>query len=115
MGTYDPTDMQAQGRERERMASERKLSADTERDDIRWLMKSRRGRRIMWRILEQSRVFQLSFNTNAMAMAFNEGNRNSGLHLLNVVHTHCPENYQTMVEEANERRAEHDRRSRNDH
>ena len=35
---------------------------------------SKRGRRIVWRFLERAGVYRLSFNTNAMAMAFAEGN-----------------------------------------
>jgi len=63
-------------------------------------MSSKRGRRILWRLLDRAGVFRLSFNTNAMAMAFAEGNRNEGLRYLALIHTLCPELYPTMVKEA---------------
>lgn len=104
MSQYDPTDLQGQRKAQEQTAQKRRLSKDNERDDIKWLMGSRRGRRIIWRQLDRAGVFRLSFNTNAMAMAFAEGNRNEGLYILDMIHRTCPELYQTMVSEANERR-----------
>lgn len=80
-------------------AAKAKLAAQTEVEDIKWLMKSHRGRRIVWRFLEQAGVFQMSFNTNAMQMAFNEGSRNSGNRLLTLVNTAAPDLYMTMVTE----------------
>ena len=44
------------------------------------------------------------FHTNAMTMAFNEGNRNNGNRVLELVHRVCPELYPVMVREANEQR-----------
>lgn len=58
-----------------------------------------RGRRIVWRLLEQAGVFRLSFNPNAMTMAFAEGNRNFGLGTLLKIHALCPELYPVMVTE----------------
>lgn len=102
---FDPTDMAA----REREDAERKLKArlevESEEADIKWLMGSRRGRRIIWRILERAGVFRLSFNTNAMQMAFAEGNKNEGIRTLAMIHSQCPELYPTMVkEQTNEQR-----------
>jgi len=44
-------------------------------------------------------VFRLSFNTNAMQMAFNEGARNAGNRTLNLIHAVAPEQYHVMVGE----------------
>ena len=93
----------------------RKLARDNEDSDFKWLMSSKRGRRIVWRQLERAGVFRLSFNTNAMAMAFAEGSRNEGLRVLTQIHTLCPELYATMVKEANDNRNVDDGSSRNDH
>ena len=61
----------------------------------------------MWRLLDQAGVFKLSFNTNAMSMAFAEGNRNYGLRALGLVHALCPELYPTMIKEnTNDRNAD---------
>lgn len=91
-----------------------RLESESEAADLKWLMGSRRGRRIVWRLLDQSGVFRLSFNTNSMQMAFNEGNRNFGNRTLAMIHAQCPELYPVMVKEnANERNT--DDGSRNDH
>jgi hypothetical protein len=81
------------------------MTRESEEADLQWLMSSKRGRRIVWRLLDRAGVFRLSFNTNAMSMAFSEGNRNEGLRILGLIHTICPNLYPTMVKEAkNERR-----------
>ena len=104
MSNFDPLDTQAQERVKATKAARDKLARDDEADGIKWLMGSRRGRRILWRLLDQSGVFRLSFSTNAMQMAFAEGNRNFGNRILSLIHTVAPELYPTMVKEnANER------------
>jgi hypothetical protein len=114
--SYDPTDIRSQERTKADTDLRNRLSQDTEKGDLKWLMGSKRGRRIVWRFLERAGVFRLSFNTNAMQMAFAEGNRNSGLNMLAQIHTLCPELYPTMLKEANDNRSNpDDDRSRNDH
>jgi hypothetical protein len=110
----DPTDLRGQERARADAELNARLARETEEGDIKWLMSSKRGRRIMWRLLDRAGVFRLSFNTNAMAMAFAEGNRNEGLRLLSQVHALCPEIYPVMVKEnANDARNYDDGTSRN--
>lgn len=102
MSEHDPLDLRGQEQSKEAKALRDKLAREQEDADLRWLMGSKRGRRIVWRLLEQSGVFKLSFNPNAMQMAFAEGNRNFGNRTLALIHTHCPELYPVMVKEANE-------------
>lgn len=97
--THDPTDIRAQERAKAQASQHAKNARDTEEADVKWLMGSKRGRRIVWRLLDQAGVFRLSFNTNAMQMAFNEGGRNAGLRLLGLINATCPELYQTMITE----------------
>lgn len=99
MSHYDPTDTVSQERAQAEKALQRKLTKDTEEGDLKWLMGSKRGRRIVWRLLDKAGVYRLSFNTNAMTTAFNEGNRNYGLHVLAQIHATCPELYTAMVKE----------------
>lgn len=106
MSHYDPHDTAAQERAKADKALRDRLAAESEEADVKWLMGSKRGRRILWRLLDQSGVFRLSFNTNAMQMAFAEGTRNFGNRMLAMIHTHCPEHYTTMVKEHNDRTAE---------
>lgn len=95
----DPTDIPSQQRARDEAAKQAKIEADNESDDCRWLMGDKRGRRLMWRDLESAGVFRPSFNSNALQMAFAEGNRNSGLRKLALIHAVCPEMYVLMMKE----------------
>lgn len=104
MSQYDPLDLKAQERTRSDKDLRDRLERESEESDIRWLMGNKRGRRIVWRLLDHAGVFRSSFNTNAMSMAFAEGNRNYGLRMLAQVHALCPEHYPVMMkEQTNER------------
>ena len=115
MSNYDPTDIRSQERAKADTDLRNKLVKDTEESDLKWLMGSKRGRRIVWRFLDRAGVFRLSFNTNSMTMAFNEGNRNEGLRILAQIHTLCPELYPVMVKEQIHDSRNADDGSRNDH
>ena len=112
--SYDPLDARSQERTKADRDTQSKLARETEESDLKWLMGSKRGRRMVWRLLDQSGVFRLSFNTNSMTMAFNEGQRNFGNRTLAQIHALCPELYPVMVKEAaNERNNLDDGTSRN--
>lgn len=100
MSTFDPTDLRGNERNKAEQEAKKRLAQEVEDEDLKWLMASKRGRRIVWRLLEVAGVFRISFNTNAMQMAFNEGNRNYGNKLLNSIHMLSPELYPVMVREA---------------
>lgn len=69
-------------------------------EDLAWLLSSKRGRRVMWRLLTNAGVYRLSYTQgDASATAFNEGQRNLGLRLLSLIMTHCSEAYASMVQE----------------
>ncbi|AQW29121.1 endopeptidase [Ralstonia syzygii subsp. celebesensis] len=115
--SYDPLDTHGQERAKADAEQRAKLARESEEADLKWLMGSKRGRRIVWRTLERAGVFRLSFNTNAMQMAFAEGNRNEGLRTLAQIHALCPELYPVMVKEAthDNRNADDGSNGRNDH
>ncbi|WP_406807919.1 hypothetical protein [Enterobacter cloacae] len=73
-----------------------------EKDDIKFVMDSEQGRRVVWGLLESGRVFAAIPPMDALAMAFNEGQRNLALELFQRVMTHCPDQYLKMAEEASE-------------
>lgn len=100
MHTHDPMDMQSQEDAKAAKALGARVVRDTDESDFKWLMGSKRGRRIVWRLLERAGVFQLSFNTNAMTMAFSEGRKNEGLRIISQIHTLCPDLYPVMTKEA---------------
>lgn len=101
MADYDPFDINA--RAEDDAAREARLSKDTEDEvgDWKWLMSNKRGRRIVWRLLEKAGVYRSSFNNSGSVTAFNEGQRNVGLRLLAITQQHCAEQYLTLLQEKN--------------
>lgn len=76
-----------------------KLARQIEADDIKWLMSSRQGRRVVWRLLEKAGVYRTSFTGNSETF-FREGQRNLGLFIVAEIHAHCPESYALMLTES---------------
>lgn len=68
-------------------------------DDIKWLLSSPRGRRLVWWLLGITGVFRTSFNASGSTTFFNEGSRNVGLQLLAKVQEHCIDRYVEMLQE----------------
>lgn len=73
-------------------------------NDIKLLMDTTHGRRVVWRILEAGRVFSSTFSVESLHMAFMEGQRNAGLSILADVMEVAPKKFQVMMLEAKERR-----------
>lgn len=67
--------------------------------DFRWIMDDPRGRRFMWRLMGQCKVFEPSFNPHGGVMNFNEGQRNVGLFLLGETNDLCPAMFPVMAAE----------------
>lgn len=72
--------------------------------DIEKQMETAQGRRIIWRLLEQCKVFATTFSAEPLVMAFNEGQRNTGLQFLADVMEVAPKKYMVMTLEAQERK-----------
>jgi hypothetical protein len=99
-GEVDPFESihdEAQAREEANKAAA--LARQVEREDIAWLMSNKRGRRLVWRLLERAGVYRSSFSSDPLAMAKNEGRRETGLMLLADVASE-PESVITMMREA---------------
>ena len=73
-----------------------------EKDDIKFVMDSEQGRRVVWGLLEKGQVFGTCFNVDPNITAFNEGQRNLALVLFQRVMAHCPDQYLKMAAEAGE-------------
>ena len=95
---HDPIDLRGQERSKEERVRLEKHARQEEREDVKWLMKSRQGRRIAWRLLQLTGVFRSSFTGNNETF-FREGMRNVGLVLMAQINEACPEQYMTMVQE----------------
>jgi hypothetical protein len=102
MSYFDPLDIRGQERARAEAEERALMASQIEIDDIKWLMSDKRGRRFVARLFERAGVWRLSFNTNALTMAFNEGTRNEGLRLLAQITAHCPDRYTDMLKESKE-------------
>lgn len=114
MSTFDPLDLRGQERAKEQSDERNKLSIEQERDDFKWLMGSKRGRRIVWRLLERTGVYRTSFTGNSETF-FREGQRNVGLMLMAQIHEVCPDQYALMLKEQNDVRKHADDGRHNDH
>ena len=100
MSNFDPLDIRSQERAQAEADEQARAEGQKEVEDLKWLMSNKRGRRFIVRQLECAGVWRLSFNTNALTMAFNEGTRNEGLRLLAQITTHCPDRYMEMLKES---------------
>lgn len=98
----DPLDLRGQERAKLDEGSRAAQALQVEVDDLKWLMSNKRGRRFVFRLLERAGVWRISFNTNALTMAFNEGMRNDGLRLLAQLNEHCQARYTDMIKESKE-------------
>nr|BDD45122.1 hypothetical protein 11 [bacterium] len=79
---------------------------------VQTVMQSRNGRRFVFELLEQCGVLESSFTPDALQTAFNEGKRNAGLFVMRLLDQHSPQEYFTMMSEAQELE-DHDRRNDN--
>ena len=91
-----------------------RMAKEVEESDFKWLMGTRRGRRIVRGALDRAAVFDSSFQTNSMAMAQTEGAKREGYHLIGMVNRLCPELYHVMLQEAFDDRPNDDA-GRNNH
>src|SRR5215813_3500225 len=84
--------------------------ADRQRQEIiTQIMSGTPGRRWVLEKLEECHIFRTSFHREPTAMAFNEGQRDIGLRLLNDIMASCPDQYVLMMRENNERRSASER------
>lgn len=83
-------------------ASKRRESRTIRRDllDLKLIMSSVEGRRVIWRTLERSGLYKTSFTGNSNSTCFNEGSRNIGLWLLSDLMEACPDLYLTALTES---------------
>jgi hypothetical protein len=70
-------------------------------DTLRGIMGSGTGRAWIWYILSTCRSFELEVPSDAIAMAFRNGERNVGIRLLADVMRVAPDEFVAMMREAN--------------
>ena len=114
MSNHDPFDPRSQERAKADADTRSKVERESEESDWKWLMASKRGRRMVWRLLQYTKVYESSFNSNSMTMAFNEGIRCFGTFVLKMVHASAYEMIQVMEKE-NRNERNHDDASHQSH
>jgi hypothetical protein len=78
---------------------ELKLRMAQEREDIQYVMKSPQGRRVMWRILEQSKMLATDLFAGDERTNVNIGRRDMGVWLYTEIMQHAPEKFITILQE----------------
>lgn len=96
MTDFDEDELRAQNERKKHDLEQR------DKDDIKFVMDSEQGRRVVWAMLEKGQVFGTCFNIDPHVTAFNEGQRNLALMLFQRVMAHCPNQYLKMADEASE-------------
>lgn len=97
---HDPTDIPLDAEARERQAKQAELARQSSISDIRWVMSNKRGRRFVHGLLEQAGCYRISYTSgDPHATSFNEGQRNVGNRVLELVTVHAPESYASMLSE----------------
>lgn len=101
MTDFDEDKLKADQAARQQILDQRDI------DDIQFVMGSEQGRRVIWEVLTQGKVFAPCFAVDPQVTAFNEGQRNLALALFQRVMANCPEQYLKMAAEIEaEREAE---------
>lgn len=108
---HDPLDISADERNSAKTAEEERLATGERQNDLRWVMSNKRGRRFIYRQLEEAGIWRSSFDIDSTVMAFNEGNRNGGLKLLNEITEACTERYTEMLAEQKQEKDKHEQRT----
>ena len=103
------TQTNAADRKQVRAAEKAAAIAERERGEVVVeMMATPQRRRYVWEKLAAAGIFSTTFSTDPVQMAFNEGQRNQGLVLLNDVIQYCPEQFILAMREANGRRTADD-------
>lgn len=77
------------------------MNRDQEIEDVREVMDLPAGRRLVWRVLGEARIFRSCFTGNSKTF-FLEGKRDIGLFILREIMDICPERFGQMQAEATE-------------
>jgi hypothetical protein len=79
-----------------------KFQRDTELDEVKWVLSSKKGRNYIWRLLGRCGIYTQSFHQNNSIMSFNEGRRAVGNEVLIDINEADPDGYFAMMRENRE-------------
>jgi hypothetical protein len=89
-------------------SKEMKLRLAREREDVQKVMKTPHGRRVMWRILEQSKMLATDLFAGDERTNVNIGRRDMGVWLYNEIMLHAPEQFIKVLQERVKERVDAD-------
>lgn len=92
-------DRDADSEDRSPQSEARKLARQVEANDWKWLMSSKQGRRIAWRLLAETGIHRTSFTGNSETF-FREGRRDVGLFIEREITHNAFEGYIQMLTES---------------
>lgn len=100
MSTPGPLDRDALDQLAKARDEQARETSRIEAEDFKWLMSDKRGRRIVWQLLQLTGVFR-----NPYAGVDAETNKNCGLqgvgqHYFGLINIHAAEKYEQMVKES---------------
>lgn len=98
MSTYDPFDLPTQQADAAAAAQDAEREGRQLAENLRAVMATLPGRRVLWFVLSDSGLFRSSY-TGGDGTIFNEGMRNVGLRLAARLRAACPDEYLSMLEE----------------
>jgi len=99
MSELDPTDLVALEQAKRTEEDRAKTIQSQEVEDFKWLMSTKRGRRMVLRLLDETGVFRTSYDGATNQTMFNEGQRNVGLRYMAKLTEHTPEQFAAMITE----------------
>lgn len=109
---HNPLDLAEQERAAVETAAEERRQREAQANDLRHVMRSKEGRRFVYRQLSEAGLYRLSFDVSSDRLtAFNEGARNRGLQLLGEIMEVCPDRYTEMLNEQQEAKERNDNRN----
>jgi hypothetical protein len=73
---------------------------DRQRSDLRKILDKPEGRRLLWRILGEGRIFGSCYSTNSLEMARLEGKRDNALWILREIMDVNPDSFAAMQRES---------------
>ena len=79
------------------------IRREQDKEDLKEILLSPGGRRFLWKILSECRIYDISF-TGDVWTAFNEGKRQIGLRLIEDIFDASPNAYTEMRLEATQRK-----------
>lgn len=84
---------------KQRAEEEQKRRDDRDKENIREVCSTPKGKRFLWDLMSDCHVFHSSFGASNDHTNFNEGKRDIGLGILNLILNACPQRFQEMQRE----------------